>query len=195
MSFGCAEVVPEINDEINYAYGKGKLMLAAASNGGGNDSVSWPAYSHHVMSVFATDGQGNKYIKNPNPEGDRRNFAVLGTLVNGLRLPDCSGRESYCHRSGTSFATPIAASIAAIVMSVLRRARANYFSNPERLERRTEQDYDEKLKALGRPAGMEAVFKMMSAERDKYDYVTIWTLFKHGWGMTELENILNKIRA
>ena len=58
MSFGFQEKVDGIKSAISYAYDKNVIMLAAASNDGGNSGIAWPARLHEVICVNATDGKG-----------------------------------------------------------------------------------------------------------------------------------------
>lgn len=202
MSFGFPEVIPEINDAIQDARAKNVLMLAAASNCGGNRKRTWPARSDDVMCIYATDGDGNKYGKNPTPIGNKDNFAVLGESVGALWPPTSPhGKARRVRKSGTSTATPICAAIAGIVVTMLRLNEDSYvggFEDKKQEERRGA--YRKKVAALGKAGAMASVFKLMVGEegmRDGYQFVAPWRIFDDGNHLrsTTLENILACIDA
>jgi hypothetical protein len=202
MSFGFPQVVPEIEKAIQYARRKNVLMLAAASNCGGTRKRTWPARCDDVMCIYATDGDGNKYGKNPTPMSNQDNFAVLGESVEALWPPASPhGAARRVRKSGTSTATPICAAIAGIVVTALRLNEDSYvssFEDKKQEERR--RVYRRKVAALGRASAMASVFKLMVGEdgmRDDYQFVAPWRIFDEGSRSrsTTLENILDCIDA
>ncbi|OCK87154.1 subtilisin-like protein, partial [Cenococcum geophilum 1.58] len=116
MSFGLRVThIQELDDQIARLVGARKLVFAAASNTGGNGSRSWPAtqpgvFCIHAMNEFATDVPG----MNPTPLEMEHNFAVLGHEIES----HWDGKKISI--SGTSFASPIAAAIAANVLEFTR---------------------------------------------------------------------------
>jgi len=202
MSFGFPKVIPEIDKAIQYARRKNVLMFAAASNCGGNRKRTWPARSDEVMCIYATDGDGNKYGKNPTPIPSKDNFAVLGESVEALWPPTSPhGKARKVRKSGTSTATPICAAIAGIVVTALRLNEDDYvkgFGDREQEEKR--RMYRQRVTALGRASAMASVFKLMVGEegmRDDYQFVAPWRIFDEGnhKRSTTLENILDCIDA
>lgn len=202
MSFGFPKVIPEIDKAIQYARKKNVLMLAAASNYGANRKRTWPARSDDVLCIYATDGDGNKYGKNPTPISNKDNFAVLGESVNSFWPPlGSQGEARKARKSGTSTATPICAAIAAIVMTALRQSEDGYvngFGEREQSEKR--EMYQRKVSALGKASAMASVFKLMVGEegmRDDYQFIAPWRIFDEGSRKrsTTLENILDCIDA
>ena len=203
MSFGFSVVVPEIEEAIHYARQKNVLMLAAASNYGGNRERTWPARCEDVMCIYATDGDGNKYGKNPTPVRSENNFAVLGESVEALWPPTSPhGPVPRVRKSGTSTATPICAAIAGIVVTGLRLHEDSYvsgFEEKEQGERR--RMYQRKVAALGKASAMASVFKLMVGEegmRDDYQFIAPWRILNEGSSRTRsttLENILHCIDA
>jgi subtilisin family serine protease len=173
MSFGYESSVPCIETEIANAYSQRKLMFAAASNSGGNADTAWPARCSSVIPVYATDGVGNKYDRNPTPDDRGEHLAVVGMSLKGCWLPNDKGFTQYKHRSGTSGATPVAAGIAGAVISLMRKEKADYlYHQDESLPECESLLYDRCLAALETPNGMKAVFRLMSKrKRDGYDYV------------------------
>ena len=123
LSFGFPRydaVLAPISDAIRQARTNGVIIFAAAGNEGGNAGVFWPASMHatgDVIRVNASDGRGAPSNTNPGP----------GICTLGQGVPSCEpdtrsgtdGESKVVHRSGSSFATPIAAAIAAIVLGVM----------------------------------------------------------------------------
>ena len=117
MSFGLEEEHGGMQKAIIEAYSKNILMFAAASNEGGNRIVTYPARKEQVICIYATDGKGEPYRSNPTPIGNSYRFATLGEGVKsawpkGLK----KGAAPEQRMTGTSFATPIAAGIAACLL-------------------------------------------------------------------------------
>ena len=120
LSFGFPRydaVLAPISDAIHQARIRGVVIFAAAGNEGGNAGGFWPASLHKtgdVIRVNASDGMGAPSNMNPGP----------GICTLGQGVPSCepnkkSRTPKVVHRSGSSFATPIAAAIAAIVLGVM----------------------------------------------------------------------------
>ena len=163
MSFGLANHEKDIEDAVKEAYSKGILLFAAASNEGGNSPVTYPARYDDVICIFSTDGWGNASKCNPNPMGNSLyRFATLGEAVKSawpIHLPDSQGERRM---TGTSFATPIAAAVAACVLEF---CLMNGMS-------------DEQYQELKCPKGMREVFcKTLIKEREGLHYICPWNLF------------------
>lgn len=173
LSFGFRARVPLIDEAIVEAASK-TVIFAAASNVGGNAAVSWPARHHQVLCVFATDGEGSRYPKNPSPRADDRNFAILGSSVKGYWPPTLCQSGNTMHKSGTSCATPIAAGVAGLIIDFLRRCEGHH-TGPGFNRRR--KRYDDALRVVRTAGGMRAVFHLMANKREGYDYITPWSLF------------------
>ncbi|KAI8634153.1 hypothetical protein F5Y19DRAFT_412143 [Xylariaceae sp. FL1651] len=117
LSFSLGSMpIPEVDTAIRDLLSANKLIFVAASNTGGFGSRLWPASRPGVFAIHATNEFGNVDINlNPQPIAHADNFATYGCDI-----------ESYWkghHRSisGTSFATPVAAAIAANVLEYARR--------------------------------------------------------------------------
>lgn len=161
MSFGFPRRVPGYEDfeqAINDAEHLDILIFAAASNEGGNRKRAYPARHDKVICIHSTDGQGNPSDSNPTPLKNRDNFSTLGEAVRSawpVALCDAqTNSECTARKSGTSFATPIAAGIAAFL---LQYARLNLTESEAHL--------------LKRVAGMKAVFNLIVENRRGYGYV------------------------
>ncbi|KAJ5811811.1 subtilase family domain-containing protein [Penicillium riverlandense] len=119
LSFG----FPEYNDRLQpirkallQAQQNNVLLFAAAGNSAGNEGVYWPASMEVVTRVNAVDGDGN--VANISTTGgELRPIFTLGEGVPSCQLG--SPGNEIIYRSGTSFATPIAVAIAAIVLGYI----------------------------------------------------------------------------
>ena len=166
MSFGFEQPVDKIDKAIRFADDNKVIMLAAASNQGGNSNIAWPARLSQVICVYATDSFGNRcdFTPTESPYGD--NFAVLGQAVKSC-WPASLGQDEI-RKSGTSTATPIAAGIAAITLAYLKRALSKW-------DRNLSDNDAAILSKVRSSAGMSTVFRRMAQrKRGGYDYIVPW---------------------
>ncbi|KAF4968625.1 hypothetical protein FSARC_4000 [Fusarium sarcochroum] len=160
MSFGWPardKGYESLEKAIKNAHSNDVLLFAAASNDGANANRAWPARHSGVICVHSTTADGNPSPFNPVAiRGD--NFAVVGEAVQGAwpqHLCDTQVNQScLAHKSGTSFATPIAAGIAAFL---LQYARSKLGKTQAARLRRFE--------------GMATVLRRISVEKQGYNYI------------------------
>lgn len=170
MSFGIvhspetAESIDKINEAIREADAARILLFAAASNSGGNAHRTYPASSPSVICVHAVDGKGNDCGGfNPPVTCWPDRIATLGLGVK------CSWNNKIVYKSGTSFAAPLAAGIAANVLDYARHS--------------VEKGHLEhhKLKFLTENGGMRRFFaKLLSVQMGELQYVAPWHLWSEG---------------
>ncbi|QYT06299.1 Peptidase_S8 domain-containing protein [Trichoderma simmonsii] len=162
ISLALSEEHYDINEEITEALSpssqdaKRKLVFAAAGNWGLYKKRAFPARKEGVIAVHASDGSGEGAKFNPNPES-KLNFSTLGQNIK-MRWPDPDnpGEMKDTYISGSSFATPIVAGIAANVLEFARhRLQLN----------------DWKKDVIYSHPGMTKVLKAMSRRRGEYDFV------------------------
>ncbi|CAM1501764.1 Fc.00g037480.m01.CDS01 [Cosmosporella sp. VM-42] len=160
MSFGLDKRDDDLDEIINRAAAAGKILMAAAGNHGNNGPKTFPATNRNVICIHASDGKGKDGRISPQPVGNDDNFMTLGMAVPLTWL------SKEVVRSGTSFATPIAAGIAADVLEISRRT----ISMTTRQENR-----------LHSSDGMRRIFQLLSPSSDSgYRYVVPWSLWTPG---------------
>jgi thermitase len=106
LSLGGASASTVLQDAVNYADGKGVLLVAAAGNTGIN-FVLYPARYPNVIAVGAVDSTNNLAVfSNYGPELDlvAPGAAIYSTVIGG-----------YGYNSGTSMAAPYVSGLAAIL--------------------------------------------------------------------------------
>jgi hypothetical protein len=167
MSFGFPERVEgyaKLENAIRSAYISSVLLFAAASNGGANLDRAYPARHQEVICIHSTDANGNRSKFSPTAITTDDNFATIGEAVESAWPMHLCNRETnktfVAHKSGTSFATPVAAGIGAFLLQYSRLHLS-----------------EEEAKMLKRSSGMKAVLRRISKkregskERDDYDYI------------------------
>lgn len=180
MSFGLEEKNVDMQKAILAAYADDIILFAAASNGGGNNAVTYPARAPEVICVYATDGGGTPFKDNPTEmEDSKYHFAALGVAVKSatcLREDPATDPAPELRRTGTSFATPIAAGIAACVLDfALMNDMADY-------------------KSLRSREGIHSVFaKHLVDYRSGLHYIHPWKLFTPEREATEILTLIKSV--
>lgn len=99
---------------IQYARDLGIIMIVCAGNGGiGDADINFPGKLSNVITIGATDVNNRR--GHFSGTGSALDFVAPGVNVNGLN-PDFAG-GGFRSISGCSFATPIAAGIAGLMLS------------------------------------------------------------------------------
>ncbi|MBV5323623.1 peptidase S8, partial [bacterium] len=109
LSLGGASASTVLQDAVNYAYGNGVLLAAAAGNTGSN-FVLYPARYPNVIAVGAVDNANNlTAFSNYGPELDMvaPGASIYSTTIGG-----------YEYNSGTSMAVPYISGRAAILRGI-----------------------------------------------------------------------------
>ncbi|OGY18636.1 MAG: hypothetical protein A2900_02735 [Candidatus Chisholmbacteria bacterium RIFCSPLOWO2_01_FULL_50_28] len=107
MSLGGSSGSSALQDAVNYAWGKGVVVVAAAGNSGSTQR-SYPAYYDKAIAVAATDANDKK-----------ASFSSYGSWVDiaapGVNIISTIPNNDYDTLSGTSMATPHVAGVAALI--------------------------------------------------------------------------------
>jgi hypothetical protein len=174
MSFGYEAEVEVIEKALKKADDNNVLLIAAASNVGGNTALAqrWPSMRDNVMSIYAAEGKGFQYADNPPPRANAYNFATLGVMVPVWSIPNESGESPRIYCTGTSYATPIAAAIAASVLEFIRCTESDYMNQfPKHQRERLQARVNTAKTAVSRASGMCKIFMLMAEKKGDYDYV------------------------
>ena len=110
-----SEVLDEaINPKRKTAGARPRLVFAAAANWGLNRPLAFPASKRGIICVHATYGNGYDGQLGPRADKSLKNFPI-GTL--GITI-ESSWKGKPVWLKGTSYATPIAAAVAANVLEL-----------------------------------------------------------------------------
>jgi thermitase len=116
MSFGgTTSIFPQtLQDAVNYAFGKGAVLVAAAGNDAKSESIFpfYPAILDNVIDVTATD-QANVKASFAN-YGPHVDLAAPGVGIYSTMLDN-----TYASETGTSMATPFVSGLAALLSGLL----------------------------------------------------------------------------
>ena len=109
ISIGGPSFSSTMQSAVDYAWNKGTVVFAAAGNYA-NSTPIYPAACTNVVAVGATD-----------PNDNLAGFSNYGTYVDltapGVSIVTTTAGGGYGGVSGTSFSSPIAAGVAALVLS------------------------------------------------------------------------------
>ncbi|UKZ71432.1 uncharacterized protein TrAtP1_012387 [Trichoderma atroviride] len=177
------QIVDDIEIAIRNSANLSRIFFAAASNSGKNEPRAFPAsYQPWVICVHASEGNGEDGGINPEL-GNGFNLMTLGMGIE-LMERECviKNGKTTIHKyktvikSGTSFATPVAAGIAAIVLDLAARVKEINSRAKRKIKRHEE---------------MEKILRLMSTAKGKEDvrgrlhYMAPWLHWENGWEIDE----------
>ncbi|KAJ5986356.1 hypothetical protein N7451_010721 [Penicillium sp. IBT 35674x] len=166
MSFGFrsrdVEGYEELERAIHNAYSAHVLLFAAASNSGANLDRAYPARDENVICINSTDANGNRSPFSPTALANALNLATVGEAVESAwPMRYCDPPSGLKHKSGTSYATPIAVGIAGFL---LQYARLYILEDAQLLQRHA------KMKAVLRKIAEKS---LESRARDDYHFIAL----------------------
>lgn len=180
----------QIREAIKDAENQDILVFASASNGGANkiDPISFPArFYTKVFCIHASDAFGNKVTSSPPPQIDKENFSVIGAGINSAWPPAAMERKS-----GTSFSTPIAAAIAALVLEYVNQRNEDCPG----AEGKAPAFLEDHRKVLHTREGMAAVLKKMGSPlAEKFRYLRPWVLWGEKGRRYDHQRVLTDLKA
>jgi subtilisin family serine protease len=139
------------------------LVFAAAGNWGRNYPRAFPSDVPGVFCIYASDGNG--YGENINPqEVGENSFMTLGVAI------ESAWQRKRLLLSGTSYATPIAVSIAANVLSLAKHNMS------------LSRDRSKRLRSF---LGMRSVLRLMTLADRNFNYLCPWQLEAKGIRSTQ----------
>lgn len=194
LSFGFPKFVEDLRPilkAIRLARARGVVTFAAAGNEGKNRAVYWPAVLRDdVIRINSTDRDGTASSFNPHLAGSKK----ICTLGEGVPSCEKDAENNTVYRNGTSFATPIAVAVTAIVLGfmdeVARQERSEKIVVPA--------DFPDLMKRLRTKLGIEAILTEVCVEQPvnrtaKYSYITPWN-FLEADDFIRVGVILNQLR-
>ncbi|KAI0438322.1 peptidase S8/S53 domain-containing protein [Xylaria telfairii] len=117
LSFGYQKFHQEIEDALKEATEHSILIFAATSNDGNHESrVAYPGRSEYTIGIYSCNDEGTRTSPAAQqPMVLEGNFATVGEGVLSLWPVALGG--GYQAGSGTSFAVPVAVSMAALILA------------------------------------------------------------------------------
>ncbi|KAH6892530.1 hypothetical protein B0T10DRAFT_458239 [Thelonectria olida] len=149
MFFGFDGVDMRVDDALGFARDKGILIFAAMANGGIYDKAAWPAReSKDAIGIHSCTEMGKKSSNfTPMPVDRNPNFMVIGEQI--IAHWPTAKRGGFRDAEGTSFATPVAVTMAALILAFVNQTRCQKL--------REECEEKVKVKELWQNWGMTSV--------------------------------------
>ncbi|KAM3549323.1 hypothetical protein ARSEF4850_008923 [Beauveria asiatica] len=153
----------DIDEALSHALLPGsKIIFAAAhSNAGRHEGPSWPGRKLGIIAIHGTDGDGQPLGTNASV-GRQDYFATLGLDI-PVREQFATTRSRCVYASGVSYATPIAAGIAANMLEILRHEASHRVSDVK--------------KWFYNGRYMKALLNAISQRDDRCCFVQPWTFW------------------
>lgn len=120
MSYGSKDYSRAEEDALNYAHGEGVALFAASGNSG-DTTIYYPAGCDNVVGIGATDnkdGVAPFSTHNDSVDLSAPGADIMSTMPTyTVALNDLGCTRDYSFMSGTSMACPLAAGVAALILS------------------------------------------------------------------------------
>lgn len=196
MSFGRTDLAHDIDNVLTQHADNTLFFVAASNHAGRKVKVSWPARREGMICIFATDGNVNPYDDNPSPRAGTDNLAFLGVSVEGAWPQALNPLSRSRLQTGTSCATPIAAGVAACILTFTRRqVVSNLAKLPEAERAEYATNCGTLLRKLQKPQIIKKVMRdLASSKRGGYDCVAPWLVFERKGVQDSLQEIFHRIK-
>lgn len=190
MSFGFTTDHEELKEALDQACQKNILVFAAMSNGSYYESAAWPASELKLCIGIHSCTPGGHMSSDftPQPVNLNPNLIVVGEKILVHWLTSKGGGFRFAQ--GTSFATPVAVAMGALILTFVRQKRC--------ASNRKLVPPDVNLDNLGKPWGMASVLTKISYTiKSEYSSVKpeiLWVGYKgesgqpsrkHAWNIIE----------
>jgi Subtilase family len=158
MSLGFEDKNTEVQEALELANEKNILVFAAMSNEGMHKPAAWPAKDLKLcVGIHSCTVGGNSHSDfTARPVDQNPNFMVVGEKIPIHRLTSKGG--GFCMGNGTSFATPVAVSMGALILTFVEQKRC--LKNKKSLPRSAHLD------DLRQAWGMASLFNRASNHLD-----------------------------
>jgi hypothetical protein len=166
MSFGFRCRVPSIASALKLARDKGILVFAAMANEGMNKPAAWPAKKRKeaigIHSCIPSGKSASKFT--PNRVKNNENFMVVGENIPAHWITSKGG--GFRITEGTSFATPVAVAMAALVLAFANQSRFKCVAERKKIEALVD------VKGLWENSGMiDLLDKVSEKSPDGYKWI------------------------
>lgn len=161
MSLGFAKHSPKVQNALKEAQGAGIIIFAAMANHGAYKDAAWPARTaQDAIGIHSCEEMGDPSKFTPLPVSYNRNFMVVGEGIMAHKM----GGGFECVE-GTSFATPIAASMAAMILAFVNQQRC------EDIRKRYEEEMGLEVQQLRSMWGMGNILRSISKQKGEYLWI------------------------
>jgi hypothetical protein len=170
LSLGFDGYHSAVDSALKAAKKKRILIFAAMANGGVHEQAAWPAKeSNLAIGVHSCKDLGATRSEfTPKPVMTNYNFMVIGEQIPASGL--MARNNENCYLEGTSYATPVAVAIAALILAFAnqRRCKASRNECEEKLRKKgIHWDY------MWLNEGMRKVLQAISIESTCSRYLSI----------------------
>ncbi|KAJ4315293.1 hypothetical protein N0V84_008449 [Fusarium piperis] len=192
MSFGFDETIPLIRNALVEASKAEKppLFFAATRNDGAHKRMAWPARDSSVIGISSTDGNG---LASPFNPSDKDTDSIMYAFGEGFPVevaaPGNSKSSVTKYISGTSYAAPVAAALAASLLGCVRMVTETLPLDERNMYQHVPSD-------LQRMSGMIPVLRRHMQKQDNHGLKSLlpWDFLKPGRELKVLKDVSETLK-